>query len=307
LSRSASSFSLPGVVFGAAALGDVPRRGVDQLVLGSRDRVPFQPAPAALLGSIAVHEIDCDLTGRQIRRRALGPRAIVGVHEFHEAARSQLVLAPAERLHPGGVELLEVAVGAGGAGQVARELEVAAGAPALRLHVRLEPGDRDRRRTAPALPSAPRRRRAGGGPARARRTPRRARNAAARRRVRRGPCTSCRPRWRRAAPRARAPPTGMVARRSVRVTASTTAVLGRPPRDDLPGRSSSGLAAAYARERLEPADILEQGRSWCRALRDIAGRVRRLSPTKSTPGAGEARGWRSARYRGPGADAGCGH
>ena len=117
------------------ALGDVARRGVDQPLLDDGHRAPFDPAPAAVLGREAVDEVDGDAARAQLGRLLLGARAIVVVDELHEGARAQLVLAPSERLRPRGVELLEVAVEARRADEVAGELEVARAAPELRLHV----------------------------------------------------------------------------------------------------------------------------------------------------------------------------
>jgi hypothetical protein len=117
------------------ALGDVARRGVDELLLDDGHRAPLDPTPAAVLGREAVDEVDGDAAHAQAGGLLLGPRAVVVVDELHEGPRAQLVLGPAERLRPRRVELLEVAVEPRRADQVTRELEVARAALELRLDV----------------------------------------------------------------------------------------------------------------------------------------------------------------------------
>ncbi len=105
------------------ALGDVAARRVDQGLL-PRDRAsaPEQPAIAAILAAKAVLDHErLVVLARQPRDLGLRLGDVVRVHELEERARAQLLLAPAQRPLPGGVDPLEVSVEAGRAQQVGRE------------------------------------------------------------------------------------------------------------------------------------------------------------------------------------------
>ena len=72
---------------------------------------------------IAVLEVDGLVANtRQPLRLAFGPLAILRMNELDERLRAELLQIPAERPLPGRVEALEVAVEAGRAEQVARDL-----------------------------------------------------------------------------------------------------------------------------------------------------------------------------------------
>ncbi len=116
---------------GLLAIGDVARGGIDQAVVQHGDRAPVDPAPPTVLVGIAVDEVDRDVTRAQPGGLPLGHLAVVRMNELHERARAQLLLTPSERLRPRGVQLGEHPVEAGGAQQVARDVEVTGVAPQL--------------------------------------------------------------------------------------------------------------------------------------------------------------------------------
>ena len=113
------------------SVGDVAGRRVHELLVRGHDRAPVQPAVAAVTRSVAVHEAQRDLSFTELRHLSERRRAIVGMDHVDERLRQEPLGAPAQDLLDGGVDALEVAVGARRDHQVARELEVAICAPQL--------------------------------------------------------------------------------------------------------------------------------------------------------------------------------
>ena len=159
LAASAASRACAQLLGGALLLGDVARHRVDEPLLRERRRLPREPAVGAVLAAVAVLEAaPCSAPSASCRASAVVALAVVGVHELDVRPRHQLLGGVAERLLPRGVEAPEVAVDAGDAQHVERQLEerrqLLLGALALRELADLA------RRSWPASRGAPRRARA---------------------------------------------------------------------------------------------------------------------------------------------------
>ena len=79
---------------------DVARHGVDQPLLLHGDRPPGEPAVGAVLGQIAVLEIQHDLARAQPLPLGRGGSPVLRVHELGERPRHQLLAASSRGRSP---------------------------------------------------------------------------------------------------------------------------------------------------------------------------------------------------------------
>jgi len=113
------------LLIGGLALGHVPGRGVNDLLVRVRHSGPRQPAIRAVAAPEAVLEMQDDRAFGHFRGFGPRARAIVRVDEVDVRRCAQLGLRETERAHPGRVEALEIAVESRDADQIEGQPEEA--------------------------------------------------------------------------------------------------------------------------------------------------------------------------------------
>jgi hypothetical protein len=106
-----------------AANGHVPRDAVEDAHVRQRARVPLEPAYRAVDADEAALESDDVLAGGQMDERVASALHIIRMHELQERPRHELLARVAQHALERRVQPLEVAVEAGDAEQVGREIE----------------------------------------------------------------------------------------------------------------------------------------------------------------------------------------
>ena len=115
----------PEGLFRLLALGDVPGRAVDNLLVGERRRRPEEPANRPVLVPVAVFERDHFAAVAERLGLGAGRVAIVGMDEIHVRTPEQLLFGVAEDPVPRRIDAFEVAVESGDAQHVERDVEEA--------------------------------------------------------------------------------------------------------------------------------------------------------------------------------------
>ncbi len=106
-----------------AANGHIPRDAVEDAQLRQRARVPLEPANRAVGADEAALESDGVLAGGQMDERVASALHVIRMHELQERPRHELLARVAQHALERRVQPLEVAVEAGDAEQVGREIE----------------------------------------------------------------------------------------------------------------------------------------------------------------------------------------